>query len=154
MPVRPHTTRREAANGNNQKILAFDYGERRIGVAIANVPPRIAAPLMTLEQNDQLRSALKQLIADELPDAIVVGRPRNQSGGTTPQTEAVEAWARDCLSQWQVPIFWQDESLTSVAAEAHLQQSRKPFRKEDIDAYAAAIILTDFLEANKLQDIL
>lgn len=133
---------------DSQKILAFDVGEKRIGVAIAHIPPRVSAPLTTLLRNATFEQNLKQLIADHLPDMFVVGRPRNQSGDVTQQTATVEAWVESDLSGWDVPVYWQDESLTSVSAEAHLKATKKNYTKSDIDAYAAAIILTDFLEAN------
>lgn len=135
---------------DSRKILAFDVGEKRIGVAVAQVPPRVSMPLTTLLRDATLEARLKQLIADHLPDMLVVGRPRNQSGAVTKQTAAVEAWVESDLTRWDIPIYWQDESLTSVSAEAHLESTKKNYTKADIDAHAAAIILTDFLEDSEL----
>lgn len=126
--------------------MAFDVGGRRIGVAKAVVPPRIAQPLVTLPQNDGLVDALEDLIEKEHPDMFVVGRPRNQQGEATAQTRLTEQWVRDYLASWKIPIYWQDESLTSVAAQTHLHAKGKPYDKADIDALAASIILTDYLE--------
>jgi len=127
-------------------ILAFDVGEQRIGVAKATVPPRVAQPLMTLPNDDAIAASLKGLIDTEKPDALVVGLPRNMQGEKTAQTRSVEAWASQYLVQLGVPIRWQDESLTSVAAEEHLGKRRGGYSKGDVDALAASVILTDFLE--------
>ncbi|HET7630493.1 MAG TPA: Holliday junction resolvase RuvX, partial [Candidatus Saccharimonadales bacterium] len=68
-------------------------------------------------------------------------------GQPTQQTASVEAFA-DKLKVFQLPIVWQDESLTSVLAEEYLKSHKKTYSKADIDAHAAAIILGDYLEAN------
>lgn len=128
-------------------LLAFDVGAARIGVARAVVPPRIAQPLLTLPQDEELENALRLLYRTEKPVAVIVGRPRNQSGTITKQTAIVEVWVERYLAQRGVPFYWQDESLTSVAAETHLQAQGRPYTKADVDAMAASIILTDFLEA-------
>lgn len=130
-------------------VLAFDVGTRRIGVAKATAPPRIAGPLTTLLQDDSLEDRLEQLMASEKPDVLVAGRPRNQQGEATAQTALTEEWVERYLVQWEVPIYWQDESLTSVMAEAHLQAKRRAYEKADVDALAASIILTDFLESRR-----
>lgn len=130
-------------------ILAFDVGERRIGVAKAVVPPRIAQPFMTLLGDDTLEERLETLFAHENPVAVVVGLPRNQQGEKTTQTATVEAWAQQYIVPKDIPLYWQDESLTSVAAEAQLNAAKRQYQKADIDALAASIILDDFLERNE-----
>jgi putative Holliday junction resolvase len=130
----------------NTVILAFDVGERRIGVAKAVIPPRLAQPLATLLNDATLVNSLQHLITQEQPDMLVVGLPRNQAGDTTAQSRAVEAWAEMYLMPQKLPIHWQDESLTSVAAEEHLAVQGKKQLRGDVDSLAATIILTDFLE--------
>ncbi|MBL8159164.1 Holliday junction resolvase RuvX [Candidatus Saccharibacteria bacterium] len=130
-------------------ILAFDVGARRVGVARAVVPPRIAAGIRTLINDDAIRAELAALYAEEKPDVVVVGRPRNQAGETTAQTEVVEAWAEQYLEPLGVPVDWQDESLTSVHAERQLEASGKPYAKADIDRKAAELILIDYLEESE-----
>lgn len=129
-------------------ILAFDVGSRRIGVAKAMVPPRIAYPLTTLIQDETLETQLQALVARERPVALVIGRPRNQEGTVTLQTKVVEEWVERHITRLGLSTFWQDESLTSKAAETHLEAGRKQFKKDEIDALAATVILTDFLETD------
>lgn len=128
-------------------MLALDVGERRIGVAAADTSTKIAYPVMTIPVDGQEIEVLRQLIAEHAADLLVVGYPRNQSGDPTAQTAAVEAFVAR-LVPLGVEVVYQDESLTSVMAEQYLASHKKSYTKEDIDAHAASIILTDYLEAN------
>lgn len=128
------------------KYLALDIGEKRIGIAAADSATKLAYPLTTVLVDGSEWQALTQLIASEHASALVVGYPRNQSGEPTKQTAVVEQFVGR-LVRFGLPIAYQDESLTSVAAEKHLKARKRPYDKADIDAYAAAIILTDFMES-------
>lgn len=126
-------------------FLALDIGEKRIGVAQADNEVRIAFPLCTVLVDGLEKQRLREIVAEAQPSALIVGYPRNQQGETTAQTREVERVAAE-LESLQVPIVFQDESLTSVLAEDHLKRQKKPYTKADIDAHAAAIILGDYLE--------
>lgn len=128
------------------KVIALDVGEARIGVAAADSATKLAYPLTTITADDHQYQRLAELLSAEHADLIVIGYPRNQQGETTSQTDYVETWARNF--ETLLPKVFQDESLTSVHAEAHLKESKKAYSKEDIDAYAAAIILTDYMESH------
>ena len=78
---------------------------------------------------------------------LVVGYPRDQSGGETDQTAKSREFG-DSLVQFGIEVVYQDESLTSVIAEDRLKKRGKPYSKADIDSEAAAIILQDYIEAN------
>lgn len=126
-------------------ILALDVGERRIGVAMAGTVARIASPLTTLSNDERIFTALQELIQHHKVGLVVVGRPRNQQGETTAQTQAIEAFVVRLQSRIAVEIAWQDESLTSLKAEAELQQHGKIAPKGAVDALAATYILDDYL---------
>lgn len=128
-----------------KSFLALDVGEKRIGVAVGDDAVRIAVPLDTIDVDGNELERITQLVINENIDTVVVGYPRNQSGEATLQTEYVENFARS-LSDIAPKLVFQDESLTSVLAERQLKKYGKPYTKGDIDAQAAAIILTDFLE--------
>lgn len=132
---------------SSHHIVALDIGEKRIGVAQADTVTKFPFPVTTLDVDDMIISRLRELVAELEPAAIVVGYPRNQAGEPTKQTERVIEFAKR-LEAFQVPIVWQDESLTSVLAEQYLKSKGKPYSKADIDSHAAAIILGDYLEAN------
>ena len=127
-------------------FLALDIGEKRIGVAQADNEVRIAFPICTLDVDGTEMKRLRELVSEFQPTVLVVGYPRNQQGEPTEQTRTIEhAAAR--LESLGVPIVFQDESLTSVLAEDYLKRHHKSYSKADIDMHAAAIILSDYLEA-------
>jgi putative Holliday junction resolvase len=131
-----------------KSIVCLDVGEKRIGVAAGDNMIRIAVPLETIEVNGDEISVIKKIIDDEHADILVVGYPRNQSGEVTAQTKFVEDFVDRLLEEIEIKVVFQDESLTSVIAEQRLISFKKPYKKSDIDAQAAAIILQDYIEAN------
>ena len=128
-------------------IVCLDVGEKRIGVAVGDSDIRIAVPLETIEVDGNEVVAIAQIYTQEKADILVVGYPRNQSGEPTAQSKTVEEFTTK-LADIAPNIVFQDESLTSVIAEQQLIAYDRPYSKSDIDAQAAAIILTDYLEAN------
>ena len=129
----------------SSSLIGLDVGEKRIGVAVADTGVRIAVALTTVEVNGKEIEKIGELVRLEGADTIVVGYPRNQSGEATGQSAYVEQFVKQ-LEPLAATIVFQDESLTSVIAEQRLKDSGKPYEKGDIDAYAAAIILQDYLE--------
>lgn len=128
-------------------ILALDIGEKRIGVAQADTQTKFPFPVGTIEVDDLVMDRLREVITEVEPAHLVIGYPRNQSGEATAQTAAVVEFSKR-LEYLDIPIVFQDESLTSVLAEQYLKSLNKPYSKADIDAHAAAIILGDYLEAH------
>lgn len=128
-------------------VLGLDVGEKRVGVALLRSSPRIPVALSTLERDSKyFWQQLKDLIDEYQIDKIVVGLPRGLNGQETAQTEATKVFAQELQVHITLPLVWQDESLTSVAAEAALKATGKPYDKGDIDATAAQLILSDYLE--------
>lgn len=127
-----------------KNLIALDVGEKRIGVATATASIKIAIPLATLDNDGTEVDEIARIIADDNIDTIVIGYPRNQSGEATAQTAFSEQFAKKL--QGMAAIVFQDESVTSITAEAQLKATGKPYTKGDIDARAAAIILQDYLE--------
>lgn len=125
-------------------LIALDVGEKRIGVARADTSVPIAVPVTTIEVDGNEVATIAKLVALEGAVQLVVGYPRNQSGEATAQTAYAETFARKL--DGIAPIVFQDESLTSVTAEQRLKAQGRPYSKGDIDAYAAAIILQDYME--------
>lgn len=129
----------------NSSVLALDVGEKRVGVAVASMIARLPRALATLERGDDFLPKLEQLIESERPAALVLGLPRGLEGQHTDQTRSVESFADQLAKELKLPIFFQDEALTSVQAEEELDKSGKPYQKGDVDALAATYILNDFL---------
>lgn len=126
------------------KYLGIDYGQRRIGLALADSDARTASPFRTVAPNE-LVAAIEQAGPFE---AVVVGLPRNLDGHDTPQTLAVRHFCDDVLwRKLHIEAVLQDEAATSSVAEERLKESGKSYRPSDIDAEAAAIILQDYLDS-------
>ncbi|SRR6266702_7422108 len=132
---------------NKRVLLGLDVGERRIGVAVGDAIGRLASPLATLEVDGTELVRLQRLMLEYGVTDFVVGLPRNMSGEETAQTGVVKDFVTRRLSGFELPLHYQDESLTSVKAEQELQQRKKPFAKGDIDILAATYILQDYMEA-------
>ena len=124
-------------------ILGIDYGEKRVGVAIAHQIARLPRPLTTLSNSDSLLEDLCELIDKEQVGLVVVGLPRGMDGGYTAQTTLAETFAHELAAKVEVPIELADETLTSVDAETYLGAGQHA--KGDIDALAAAYILERYL---------
>jgi putative Holliday junction resolvase len=131
----------------SKRYLSLDVGEKRIGVASGDSTVRIAVPIDTVEVDGTEIEKIARHIINENPSVVVIGYPRNQSGEATAQSAFVEAFSEK-LKDVAPKIVFQDESLTSVLAEERLKSYKKPYKKADIDAQAAALILQDYLEQN------
>lgn len=130
-------------------ILGLDIGEVRIGVALANGVARIASPLTCLNNSQSVNEEIKQLVTKHNARAIVAGLPRNLQGQETSQTRYTSQFIELLRQSVGVPIFTQDEALTSRKAEEELEARKKPYAKGDVDALAASYILADFLNEGK-----
>jgi len=139
------------------RVVAFDVGERRIGVAVSDATLTLARPENVLRPTSLAGDAL-QLAVDEITrlkseedgvTTIVVGLPRRLDGSGTELTARVSAFARELGRITRLPIVLQDERLTSREAESRLALTEKNWRvrKRRLDAAAAAIILQDYLDA-------
>ena len=133
-------------NQTNNPLIALDVGEKRIGVAASDGIVQIARPLETVLVDGTELDRIMVIIRDEKAEEVIVGYPRNQSGEPTQQTSFVEAFKQRLEELVEIPVIFQDESLTSVLAEDKLKSYAKPYEKSDIDKLAAALILQDYLE--------
>ncbi len=129
-----------------RNIIGLDIGDKRIGVSLADSIGRIAMPLTTLIVDGTEVVKLQTILLEHEIDQLVVGLPRNQAGEQTAQSDKVRQFTEAKLKAFDLPIKYQDESVTSVLAESQLASSKKPYSKADIDARAAALILQDYLE--------
>jgi putative holliday junction resolvase len=140
----------------NGSALVFDHGGRRIGVAVANVSPRLASPLLTLAARDGTPdwTALDKLVQEWQPDQLVVGVPYNDAGtrGISDSEPAAERFAAELEARYPLPVTRIDERLTSVEAESRLRDVRrsgartKKVRTGDVDALAACVIAEMWLD--------
>lgn len=127
-------------------VMALDVGAQRIGVAVANSIARIASPLVTIQHDTTVVDRIMHLLASESATALVIGLPRGLDGQETSQTQSVRDFVAELQKKLDIPLFFQDEALTSRKAEDELQSRGKPYQKGDIDALAATYILEDYLQ--------
>ncbi len=133
---------------SNQVLLGFDYGERRIGVAVGQTLTASANPLTTVAARDGKPDwdQIGKLIDEWQPDALVVGLPLRSNGEASETTAAAQRFARRLEGRYKRPVHLMDERLSSHAAESALKQQGKRPSKQDIDPVAAQIILQNWLE--------
>ena len=130
-------------------FLAFDYGEKYIGVAVGSRHTRQAEPLTTLRGSaknpDWVR--ISRLIGEWHPDALVVGLPLNMDGSTNPMTRAARAFGQRLQDRYNLPVHMVDERLSTLAAREILNEAGVPMRrhKTRLDKVAAQTILQAFL---------
>jgi len=134
----------------NNRYIAFDLGKRRIGVSVSDLSGLIARPAGTLIVSGN-RDALTKIlgaIEEHQPVGIVLGLPLNMSGTSSEISREVESFADTLRERCDIPIFFEDERLTSRIAEdvLHAHGKRIKGNKEKIDRISAALILQSFLD--------
>jgi putative Holliday junction resolvase len=132
-------------------ILAFDFGEKRIGVAVGNTLVGIAHPLQTIdnEANDARFAAIAALITEWQPVQLVVGLPTYLDGGEHTLTQLCRKFARRLEGRFRLPVALVDERLSSAEASQSLREAgiRGRQQKAMLDQVAAQTILQQFLDA-------
>ncbi len=120
-------------------LLGFDFGMRRIGVAVGQMITRTANPVAVLNARDGVPNweHVQELIDTWNIDAIVVGIPLNMDGSKQPVTFAAQRFANKLSSRYGLPVYTVDERLTTVEAKRHQQT--------ELDSYAAKLILEQWL---------
>ncbi|HET6633017.1 MAG TPA: Holliday junction resolvase RuvX [Rhodanobacteraceae bacterium] len=138
--------------GGDARYLGFDFGLRRIGVAVGQSLTASARPLRTLAAHDGVPDwqPLDALVAEWQPAALVVGLPLDVDGNEQPISRAARAFAAALASRYRCPIHFCDERYTSREANARFVEQRRAGskRRRDaaaLDAAAAAIILETWL---------
>jgi len=140
-------------------VLAFDFGTRKIGVAVGNTLVRIAHPLTTIrgETRAPRFAAIESLIAEWQPQALVVGRPVHADGSPHEVTALADRFARSLEGRFGLPVMRVDERYTTKAADANLRAAgaRGATRAEHRDAVAAQLILQSWLdeESDAIRDL-
>lgn len=134
-----------------QPIIAIDHGQKKIGIAISNQECTIAMPLLVInEPNDDKKiNMISDLVKTYSTCAIVIGLPISMNGDNSSQTEVVQKFAQKLSSIINLPIYLQDERLTSKAADNLLRSfgmNRKDRNAND-DAIAASMILETTLNS-------
>ena len=98
------------------RYLAIDYGDKRTGLAICDPQETVVSPLLVIEGQKNLIEKIEDIIETESVEAIVIGLPLNMDGSAGPRATLVRRFADRLKGRINVPIFLQDERLTTFAA--------------------------------------
>lgn len=133
------------------RVLAVDFGERRIGLAFAETDLGVGVAVGTVPRESDEKACRR--IASEASgrevELLLVGEPRRTDGSESPLARRVRGFAARLEAATGLPVTFHPETLTSVEAERDLRQAgvRGRQRKESTDAEAAAVLLRDWMEA-------
>jgi putative holliday junction resolvase len=122
----------------HRSFIAFDFGTRHVGVATGNTLTQRGQPLRTISATGDARfGAIAKLIAQWVPDALVVGVPFHPDGAAHENTERARRFARQLHGRFNLPVHEVDERYSTTEAASN--------GARDLDAASAAIILNQFL---------
>ena len=138
-------------------LLGFDFGTKRIGVAVGNSISGTARALTTVreEKNQERFSAISKLVSEWDPSALVVGLPSHDSGEPHELTRLCRLFAQRLKARFDLPIILVDERYTSAAASSQLAEmgvygiKQKPL----LDQIAAQTILQSYFNESSLERI-
>jgi putative Holliday junction resolvase len=140
------------------RILALDVGERRVGVAVSDKAGLIAAPQAVVHRGSKAEdyAHFARLVREQEVETLVVGHPLNADGSAGPQAQRIERYAAALMEAFkaeglEVPvILWDEYGSTRQAQETMIASGRKARqRRARLDAVAAAVILQDYLDAQR-----
>jgi putative holliday junction resolvase len=136
-----------------QRILAIDYGEKRIGLALTDPMQIIAKPYQTVQFQSKaiLVTTLLQIIKEQDVSLVILGLPWGSEGQETKKTLEVKKFGIYLESQLPVPMEFWDERFSTAEANSELKKMGYDFMKarEFVDAVAASLILRSYLENRK-----
>ena len=136
------------------RILAVDWGERRIGLALSDETQTIASPLGTITRRAGKRFRMPEFLAHvttHRPVGLVVGLPLTPEGDDGPSALAARELAAQLGARTYLPVELVDERMTTARAHAAIreQEGGTRGRREEVDALAATILLQHCLETRR-----
>jgi putative Holliday junction resolvase len=126
------------------RILAIDFGEKRIGLATSDASGLLATPRRTIGRSDD-EAAIREILAfcgEEEIGSILLGIPRSPEGVESAFAGRVRSFARKLSARTELPVRFHEETLTSDEASRRLPPGAA---KEAVDRTAAAVLLEDYL---------
>jgi putative holliday junction resolvase len=137
------------------RLLALDWGEVRIGLALSDETQTLATPTTTLVRRTGKRfpmPRLLELVAEHGPVGLVVGLPLTGEGEEGGSAAAARELAEDVGRRTGLPVALWDERMSTARALAAIREQggRTRGRKEEVDALAAAVLLQHYLDARRM----
>lgn len=132
------------------RILAIDYGEKRVGLAMTDPLAIIASGFNTIQNNNRkdLIKELSEIIQSNGVNGVVVGIPYSLDGESGPMAESVKEFVRELESSVEVKVETWPEEYSSEDAKSELRKLGVDYRKDkgEVDKMAAALILRSYLD--------
>lgn len=131
------------------RFLCIDLGDKRTGLAVCDDAEIIASPIGVIEGRGDLYNKITEAVKQYQPQALVFGLPLNMDGSEGDMARTVRKFADQLADRIKLPVFFQDERLSSYSAKNRLSQTGLTHKKKKgkIDAIAAAEILNEFIVA-------
>ncbi len=130
------------------RYLGVDYGSKKVGLALSDEAGTMGFPYAVVANTPRLVDELCARITKENVSAVVIGESRNLAGGENPIARDARALGTLITARSGAPVFYESEVFTSVAARrapTKSEKTRAPKARADVDASAAALILTSYL---------
>ena len=130
-------------------VMAFDYGTRRVGVAVGNSVIKAGQALKTIAapSGDVLFQVIEKLLKEWQPDQLVVGRPVHPDGTPHEMTAKAIRFGNQLNGRFQLPVSWVDERYTSVVLEGDSKMH------DNLDAHSAALILEQYFAEHNFKPL-
>jgi putative Holliday junction resolvase len=127
-------------------VMAFDYGTRRVGVAVGNSVTQVGQALKTIAalNTDVLFQNIELLVKEWRPDQLVVGRPVHPDGAEHEMTAKASRFGNQLHGRLKLPVNWVDERYTSAILE------NDPKMRDNLDAHSAVLILEQYFAERPL----
>ncbi|MBU3619148.1 Holliday junction resolvase RuvX [Polynucleobacter sp. JS-Fieb-80-E5] len=130
-------------------VMAFDYGTRRVGVAVGNSVTKAGQALKTIAapSGDVLFQVIEKLLKEWQPDQLVVGRPVHPDGTPHEMTAKAVRFGNQLHGRFQLPVSWVDERYTSAVLEGDSKMH------DNLDAHSAALILEQYFAEHSVKPL-
>jgi putative Holliday junction resolvase len=130
-------------------MMAFDYGTRRVGVAVGNSITKAGQALKTIvaPSSDVLFLEIEKLLKEWQPDHVVVGRPVHPDGSPHEMTAKAVRFGNQLHGRFQLPVSWVDERYTSAVLEGSSEMH------DNLDAHSAALILEQYFAERSVKPL-
>jgi len=139
------------------RILAIDYGTRRMGLAVSDPLGITAQGLETLQRKNKRSdfARLERLLREYRVREIVLGNPLRMSGEEGAQSQKVAEFAEELRRRFSIPVHLWDERLTSAEANRVLREAELSIEKraQAVDRMAAALILQSWMQSRSVQSL-
>ena len=130
------------------RYLGVDYGSTKVGLALSDEAGTMGFPRAIVQNTPRLVEELCALIAKENVGTVVIGESRTLAGGENPIASAARTFGSALAASSGVPVCYESEVLTSAEARRQhepMEKTRAPKARVNVDASAAALILTSYL---------